>query len=95
MDVNNIFAEDESNANIGTWEEISSSPNNFRKVESSQTQRRACNYLQVLARALPSLSTIIHSHPYDMPIALFTKLKACHDIQSAVRRSGGGIHFDS
>ena len=54
------------------------------------------SYLQVLARAHPSFSTIIHSYPYDMPVALFSKLKAVHDIQSAVRRlSGGGIHFDS
>lgn len=66
------------------------------EVDSSQMQRRACNYLQVLSRAPPSLSTIMYSHPYEMPVALFSKLKAYHDVQSAVRRlSDGGIHFDS
>jgi len=70
------------------------SDDNLRQVESSQTQRRSCNYLQVMARAPPSLD--LSSHPYEMPSALFERLTSCHDIQSLVRRSiGGGVHFDT
>jgi len=88
VDVTNILAQESGTEG--------NSPENLRLVEPSQTQRRACNYLQVLARAPQSLTTTLSSHPHDMPRTLFEKLKACHDIQSVVRRlAGGGIHFDT
>jgi len=95
IDVTNLFAQ-ESDAGIEILESNGTSPKNLRHVESSQTQRRSCNYLQVLARAPQSLTSLISSHPYDMPCGLLEKLKSCHDIQSLTRRlSGGGIHFDT
>lgn len=94
-DVTSIFAQ-VSDVGIEIVESLGSSAKNLRQVEPSQTQRRACNYLQVLARAPQSLSRTLSSHPYDMSSALFEKLKSCHDIQSVVRRfMGGGIHFDT
>merc|ERR1711862_428521 len=71
------------------------SPNDLRRVEPAQAQRRSRNYLGVLARAPQSLITTLSSHPYDMPSALFEKLAACHDMQSLVRRAGGGVHFET
>ena len=96
VDVTNIFAQESDGIIAKPTTASGTSPNNLRQVEPSQTQRRSCNYLQVLARAPQSLSSTLSSHPYDMPNALFQKLRACHDIQSLVRRlTGGGIHFDS
>ena len=57
-------------------------------------KRRSFNYLQVMARASPSLD--LSSHPYGMPNALFERLTSCHDIQSLIRRPlGRGVHFES
>ena len=67
-----------------------------RHVESSQTQRRRINYLQVIARAPQSLKMILSSSPFEMPNSLFDKLKTWSDLQSLVRRlTDGGIHFDT
>merc|ERR1711957_374295 len=58
----------------------------------SRTQRRRnCNYLEVMARAPPSVN-----HLLGMSSALFERLTSCHDIQSLVRRPiGGGVHFET
>ena len=85
VDVSNIMAH-ESNPTHGP----------LRHVESSQTQRRRINYLQVIARAPQSLKMILSSSPFEMPNSLFDKLKTWSDLQSLVRRlTDGGIHFDS
>lgn len=96
VDVANIFAQvSDSNVEI-IRSNGGTSPEDLLRVESSQAQRRACNYLTALARAPPPLARTLSSHPYDMPSALLEKLKACHDIQSVVRRlAGGGIHFET
>jgi len=95
LDVTNIFAQ-ESDAGVEIVESNGMSPSNLRPIEASQTQRRKCNYLQAMSRAPQSLTTILSSHPYDMPSGLFAKLIASHDIQSVVRRfTGGRIHFDT
>jgi len=95
LDVTNIFAQ-ESDAGVEIVESNGTSPSNLRPIEASQTQRRKCNYLQSMSRAPQSLTTILSSHPYDMPSGLLAKLVASHDIQSVVRRfTGGRIHFDT
>ena len=68
-----------------------------RQIESSQTQRRKANYLQVIARAPSSLSGILTSHPYDMPVNLLDKLRTSHDVELMSRRltTRGGVHSDS
>ena len=75
------------------------STSTLRKIESSQSQRGEANYLQVIARAPSSLTAILTSHPYNMPVNLLDKLGTSHDVQSMSRRlttgTGGGFHFDS
>ncbi|KAL7554995.1 hypothetical protein ACHAWF_018953 [Thalassiosira exigua] len=86
VDVANIFA---------SMESTGAPLDDIRRVEPSADQRRSCNYLEVLARAPPSLSKICRAS-YDMPSTLFSRLRLNHDIQSLVRRlQGGGVHFDT
>ncbi|KAL3801098.1 hypothetical protein HJC23_002391 [Cyclotella cryptica] len=65
-----------------------------RKVSGSADQRRSINYLQTLAYAPSTLSSILKSDPYDMPSILVDQLKNVHDIQSIIRRRVG-VHFDT
>ena len=69
----------------------------LQKTEPPQTQRREANYLQVIARAPSSLTAILSSHPYDMPVNLLDKLRTSHGVQLMSRRltTGGGVHSDS
>ena len=90
-----IYSQEDSDAVFGVRTRPPST-NDFRLVEPPATLRRGCNYLSVLAHAPPILSAILSSEPFEMPEALVGKLKACHDIQSLVRRlPGGRVHFDS
>ena len=70
------------------------STSKLRQIESSQTQRREANYLQVIARASSSLTAILTSHPYNMPVNLSEKLRTSHDVSRGLT-TGGGVHFDS
>merc|ERR1712008_444816 len=74
LHVTNIFMH-ESDTDMEIVESNGTPANNLRLIESSQSQRRSCNYLGVLARAPQSLTAILSSHPYDMPRALLEKLK--------------------
>ena len=62
-------------------------PSKLRKIESPQTQRREANYLQVIAKAPSSLTAILTSHPYDMPVDFLDMLRTSHGV------TGGGVHF--
>ena len=72
-------------------------PSKLRKTEPPQTQRREANYLQVIARAPSSLTAILTSPPYDMPVDLLDKLRTSHEVESMSRRltAGEEVHFDS
>ena len=70
------------------------SKSKLRQIKSSQTQRREANYLQVIARAPESLSAILTSHPYDMPVNLLDKLGTSHDVRS-ISTIRSGVHSDS
>lgn len=79
-DVANLYAHENEAGVVDLIESNATSPKTIRPVESSQTQRRACNYLQVLASAPQSLATVLTRHPYDMPAALLERLKSNQDI---------------
>ena len=88
VDVTNIFAQENESGGLEIVSQLGNTSNgNLRPVEPSETQRRACNYLQVLKLAPKSLTTVLTSHRYEMPHALLEKLRTSHDIQSIVRRS--------